>query len=83
MPDTGRPGDQTALVTDLASFERLIRVETKLDLVIESKTATHADLEIRIRKLERVYWKATGMAAVVSAVIATGAGFVIRLIGAS
>jgi hypothetical protein len=44
---------------ELALFERLVRIEAKLD----SNSGTHADHETRIRKLERAVWLATGFAA--------------------
>jgi hypothetical protein len=73
---------------DMASFERLVRVETKLDTVIESKTTDHADVvkeltdhESRLRILERAWWKTAGFAAAISAVIATGAGAAFKALG--
>ena len=75
-----RAGDSTpAAQFDLASFERLVRVETKLDSVINTKASDHAvladdirDHEHRIRTLERVWWKTAGIAAAISALIASG-----------
>lgn len=40
-------------------FERLVRIETKLDIAITN----YADHELRIRKLERAMWIAVGLAA--------------------
>jgi len=87
---TVTPGDggQRPLTVDMASFERLIRVETKLDTVIESKTSDHAELvkdiadhESRLRLLERMWWKTAGVASAVGALVAVGAGLVARLVG--
>lgn len=44
---------------DFAQFERLVRIETKLDLANASAT----DHETRIRRLERSMWLAAGAAA--------------------
>ena len=69
---------------DLATFERLVRVEAKLDAMADRKGADHlefthdiADHETRLRALERVWWRAAGIAAVVSAAVATGASALI------
>lgn len=43
---------------DEAQFERLIRIESKLDSFLN----THIDHETRIRKLEKALWLATGFA---------------------
>jgi hypothetical protein len=75
------PDEERAVASfDLASFERLVRVETKLDSVITSKSVEHDSLvddikdhEGRIRSLERVWWKTAGIAAGISALIASGA----------
>jgi cell division protein FtsX len=71
--------DLPAAAFDLASFERLVRVETKLDASLHTKAADHAaiiddlrDHEHRIRGLERVWWKTAGIAAGISALIASG-----------
>lgn len=65
---------------ELVSFERLIRVETKLDALLERRSAEHEefakdvhDHEMRLRTLERVWWKATGIAAVVAGIVGAGA----------
>lgn len=44
---------------DFAQFERLVRIETKLDLA----NTNSADHEIRIRRLERSMWLIAGAAA--------------------
>lgn len=49
---------------DLALFERLVRIEAKLD----HNSGTHADHETRLRKLERSIWIATGFAAALGGV---------------
>lgn len=49
--------------TLLALSERLTRLETKLDLVITRLVDGHGDHEVRIRRLERVVWVASGAAA--------------------
>ena len=71
--------DDTAATFDLASFERLVRVETMLKSSLETRAAAHADLaydirdhEHRIRTLERVWWKTAGIAAGIAALIASG-----------
>lgn len=51
------PGTPTP--DDFAQFERLVRIETKLDLANASAT----DHETRIRRLERSMWLAAGAAA--------------------
>lgn len=63
---------------ELALFERLVRIETKLDvsnathddhearirkLEGESDPKTHEDHEGRLRRLEKALWLATGAAA--------------------
>lgn len=50
---------------DFAQFERLVRIETKLDLANTSS----ADHESRIRRLERSMWLAAGAAAAAGGVI--------------
>ncbi len=83
MPDGSRP-----LSVDMASFERLVRIETKLQTVIESKVTDHAllvtdiaDHETRIRLLERMWWKTAGVASAVGALIGVGTTFASKLIG--
>lgn len=44
---------------DTSEFERLVRIETKLDVAI----TRDADHETRIRRLERSMWIAVGAAA--------------------
>lgn len=58
------PGDELAL------FERLVRIETKLDAFNERGT----DHEARIRRLEKSFWIAVGAAA-------TGGGVASQLLG--
>lgn len=53
MSDPGSAGDQ---------FERLVRVETKLDQLLDRIIPAQEDHETRIRKLERMIWVATGAA---------------------
>jgi hypothetical protein len=74
------PDGEPTATFDLASFERLVRVETKLDNVINSRTAEHGaladdirDHEHRIRTLERVWFKTAGLAAAISALVSSGA----------
>ncbi len=76
------------LPVDMASFERLIRVETKLDTVIESKTTDHAELvkdiadhEARLRLLEKMWWRTAGVASGIGALVGVGAGVVTKLVG--
>lgn len=52
------PGTPTP--DDFAQFERLVRIETKLDTFNTSS----ADHETRIRRLERAMWLAVGAAGV-------------------
>jgi hypothetical protein len=81
------PGDEMAL------FERLIRIETKLDvantyqvdhegriraLENENTPGGHLDHENRIRRLERSVWIAAGAAATVGGVLGQ---FIAPLIG--
>lgn len=53
MSDPGSAGDQ---------FERLVRVETKLDQLLARIIPVQDDHETRLRKLERMIWIATGAA---------------------
>lgn len=62
----------------MASFERLVRVETKLDSLLQSKNDAHAEItrdladhEVRIRALETVRWKVAGVTGMVAALGAT------------
>ncbi|GAB3812061.1 hypothetical protein [Kribbella italica] len=50
---------QTPTPDDFAQFERLVRIETKLDL----SNTNHQDHETRIRRLERSMWLIAGAAA--------------------
>lgn len=50
---------------DLAQFERLVRIETKLD----AYNTSSADHEMRLRRLERALWIAVGAAGVGGGVI--------------
>lgn len=75
---------------DLASFERLVRVESKLDGVIDSKVTDRAEVmkeladhEARIRSLERMWFKTTGVAAAISAIIAIVLPLVLKMVDAS
>jgi hypothetical protein len=66
----------SAEYTDPQTLERLVRIETKMDFVVDSfksqesritaleklQDAPHPDHESRIRKLERVVWIASGIA---------------------
>lgn len=54
------------------ALERLVRMETKLDAVL----ATNADLEHRVRSLERRQWPLPSLALLI-AVISTIPGIVI------
>lgn len=60
---------------DEAQFERLIRIESKLDTFL----TTNVDHESRIRKLERALYLATGFAATLGGGVGT---LVTRLLGA-
>lgn len=55
--------------SELMVGERLARIEVKLDQVLNTDT----DHETRIRALERVWLKAAGAAAVVSAAVSAAA----------
>jgi hypothetical protein len=55
----------------IALVERLVRIETKLDV----SNRTHDDHEARIRKLERSLWIAMGFAAALGGVAGQLAGF--------
>lgn len=57
----------SATPDDFGQFERLVRIETKLDLA----TGNHADHELRIRRLERAVWVASGAAATVGGTLGT------------
>lgn len=46
-------------------FERLVRIETKLDIIITN----YQDHETRIRKLERALWVAIGAAGLAGGVV--------------
>lgn len=76
-----RTSETVAVAPDLASFERLIRVETKLDLMLHASNTDIADHETRIRAIEKIVWKAVAVSTVVSGVIATGANFALRYLG--
>lgn len=52
------PGTPTP--DDFAQFERLVRIETKLD----TYNTSSQDHEVRIRRLERALWIAVGAAGV-------------------
>lgn len=67
-------------------IERLVRVETKLDTLNESKAQSHieiikdiADHETRLRQLERLMWKAIGASAGVSTLASITANYIIRM----
>lgn len=47
-------------------LERLVKIETKLDMFLEPHRATQEDHEERLRSLERKLWLATGLATVLS-----------------
>lgn len=53
-------------------IERLIRIETKFDMVI----ATQADHEGRLRTLERAFWRLAGAAAVGGGVVGAVASLI-------
>ena len=53
---------------DTNERDMLIRMETKLDVVL----AGHTDHESRLRRLERVQWKMSGAASVIGGLIAAG-----------
>jgi hypothetical protein len=53
MSAPGSPGDQ---------IERFVRLETKLDLLLQQIMPKQDDHEARIRKLERMVWLAAGSA---------------------
>lgn len=65
-------------ISNMAAFERLVRVETKLDALLLSKADAHAEIshdisdhEVRIRALETVRWKVAGVTGLVAALAAT------------
>lgn len=60
---------------DNLDIERLVRIETKLDIVL----AQHTDHEVRLRALERAKWIAAGIAAAGGGAVGT---VVTRLMGA-
>lgn len=60
---TSPDATSTPAATLMVLSERLTRLETKLDLVITRLVDGHGDHEIRIRRLERVVWVASGGAA--------------------
>lgn len=79
--------DQRALPVEMVMVERMTRVETKLDAVLDSKRSEHAEIradvadhETRIRDLERVWWKTTGLSAGVSAVITAVGAVLVKLL---
>lgn len=73
----------------MAVFERVVRVETKLDALLVAKNDAHtelahdiADHEARIRALETVRWKMAGISALVAGIAAAVfSAFATRLIG--
>jgi hypothetical protein len=71
----------TAVPTPEPVIERLVRIETKLDISnttnherVSLEDARHNDHETRIRRLERSWWMLAGAAA-------TGGGLVGSLLG--
>ena len=56
------------------ALERLVRIETKLDSVVDGR----ADHESRLRHLEQWMWRAAGAAAVVGGLVGAAAGAVVR-----
>lgn len=79
--------EQRNLPVDMLMVERMTRVETKLDAVLDSKRSEHDDMrhvlsdhETRLRALEKVWWKTTGLAAGISAVITTVGAILVKLV---
>jgi hypothetical protein len=73
----------------LHEVERLVRIETKLDMLVEStkeradaSTKRDDDHEARLRLLESFKWRAVGAAAVISAPVGAVVGVLARTIGA-
>ena len=62
---------------DTTLIERLVKIETKLDMFLASQEAHHADHESRLRRLER--WKLLSMGA--AAAVGGAAGKLVPLIG--
>lgn len=63
-------------MNDDGSLERLVRIETKLDIANDSNLARvklederHSDHEVRIRRIERSMWILAGAAAAGGSVI--------------
>ncbi|MHA6626874.1 hypothetical protein ACU61A_15675 [Pseudonocardia sichuanensis] len=46
----------------LSTTARLVRIETKFDLLMQQVMPQQADHETRIRQLERTVWTASGIA---------------------
>jgi len=63
---------------DAGVEERLIRMETKLDIVIERNKELGGDHEARLRGLERRFWIAIGFA---TASLAANAGQLVTYLG--
>lgn len=65
--------------------ERLVRIETRLDLLIQRLDPMHTDHETRLRHLEAAVTEIKVRVALVSSLIGTAAGVlsavVVRLIG--
>lgn len=75
-------------MTAPAEIERLVRIETKLDMLVEStkeqavaSTKRDDDHETRLRALESFKWRAVGAAAVVAAPVGAIIGVVARGFG--
>lgn len=73
---------------DVASSERLVRVETKLDMLSGAKASEHADMardiadhEARIRSLEKAHWRSAGLAGGVAGLISGAAVLINALRG--
>lgn len=68
-------------MTAPAEIERLVRIETKMDLLIDSTGKRGEDHENRLRALEQFRWKLFGGCAAVAAVVGPTASKVVQAIG--
>ncbi|MCE5291588.1 MAG: hypothetical protein LLG14_20445 [Nocardiaceae bacterium] len=62
-------------MTAPGEFERLIRIETKLDELIKTTSERGIDHESRLRALEQFKWISVGIAAAAGGAAGTLAGF--------
>ena len=64
-------------MSEPSEVERLVRIETKLDILVESTEKRGADHETRLRALEKVKWIIIGG----SAVTGGAAGLIAKAMG--